>query len=258
MASRSSTPTARYAPTGFYDEGDSVATAASTVLSRQDSYVPFSRNPRAPTPTPSSAVTQQHQQTSSKDARPTSPNRRTVRPGPDRPEHPSHSGRVKVGIRCRPAFDDEVAFAKGTFFPIVETSDGQEGQAGNVAQGAAGGAARPLCRVSLTLLSGRQRDFVFDHAFGAGSSQDAVFDKIARPVVADVLQGYNGTIFAYGQTGTGKTYTMGILEFVNSEHAGIIPRALAQIFGYASTTGTEISISMSFLQLYRETIQGEG
>jgi len=39
------------------------------------------------------------------------------------------------------------------------------------------------------------------------SSQDQVFDKIARPIVVDVLKGFNGTIFAYGQTGTGKTYT---------------------------------------------------
>ena len=51
---------------------------------------------------------------------------------------------------------------------------------------------------------------------------------------------------------------MGILEFVNNEHAGIIPRAISQIFDHvdsASAHGADISISMSFLQLYRETIQ---
>lgn len=53
---------------------------------------------------------------------------------------------------------------------------------------------------------------------------------------------------------------MGILEFINNEHAGIIPRAVAQIFHYneyqqLNHPGNEITISMSFLQLYRETIQ---
>ncbi len=55
--------------------------------------------------------------------------------------------------------------------------------------------------------------------------------------------------------GTGKTYTMGILEFVNNEHAGIIPRALYQIFEYANHQSRDITISLTFLQLYRETIK---
>lgn len=49
---------------------------------------------------------------------------------------------------------------------------------------------------------------------------------------------------------------MGILEFVNNEHAGIIPRAISQIFEYVEAQDTtEVSVSLSFLQLYRETIQ---
>ncbi len=42
---------------------------------------------------------------------------------------------------------------------------------------------------------------MFDYVFDENSSQDYVYDTIARPVVADVLKGFNGTIFAYGQTG---------------------------------------------------------
>ena len=63
-----------------------------------------------------------------------------------------------------------------------------------------------LGRVSLTLLSGKQRDFVFDYAFPADTSQDQVYERLARPVVNDVLRGFNGTIFAYGQTGCGKSF----------------------------------------------------
>lgn len=67
------------------------------------------------------------------------------------------------------------------------------------------------CRVSfprsfvlILPFAGKQRDFLFDYVFDASTSQDSVYDRIARPVVQDVLNGFNGTIFAYGQTGTGK------------------------------------------------------
>ena len=58
-----------------------------------------------------------------------------------------------------------------------------------------------------------------------------VYNQAARPIVQNVLQGYNGTIFAYGQTGTGKTHTM-----EGDPHApelrGIIPNSFAHIFGH--------------------------
>ena len=44
--------------------------------------------------------------------------------------------------------------------------------------------------------------------FGPDSTQLDVYNRVARPIVENVLEGYNGTIFAYGQTGTGKTFTM--------------------------------------------------
>ena len=95
------------------------------------------------------------------------------------------AGRVKVGIRCRPAFQDEIDFAKGQFVSIVDTIEEEVD-------------TDKLGSVKLTLLSGKQRDFMFDYVFGQDSSQDSVFNRIARPVVDDVLKGFNGTIFAYG------------------------------------------------------------
>jgi kinesin family protein 3/17 len=50
--------------------------------------------------------------------------------------------------------------------------------------------------------------FTFDSVFGPDSAQMDVYNRVARPIVENVLEGYNGTIFAYGQTGTGKTFTM--------------------------------------------------
>ncbi|XP_072577140.1 kinesin-like protein KIF9 isoform X8 [Vulpes vulpes] len=59
------------------------------------------------------------------------------------------------------------------------------------------------------------------------ASQDLVYETVAKDVVAQALDGYNGTIMCYGQTGAGKTYTMtGTTE--NYKHRGILPRALQQ------------------------------
>lgn len=74
--------------------------------------------------------------------------------------------------------------------------------------------------------------------------------------MADVMSGYNGSILAYGQTGTGKTYTMGILNRVTGAHTGIIPRGLSHVFGHISQeSDKEWSVSMSFVQIYLETVQ---
>jgi hypothetical protein len=100
-------------------------------------------------------------------------------------------GRVKVGVRCRPAFQDEIDFAKGEFLSIVDIKPEDKNQSS-------------FGQISLTLISGKQREFSYDYAFHTNATQDYVYDRIARPVVTDVLKGFNGTIFAYGQTGTGK------------------------------------------------------
>lgn len=113
----------------------------------------------------------------------------------------SKVGRLKVGIRCRPAFQDEVDFAQGNFMSIIETKS-------EVAE------TQQLGQVSLVLMSGKQREFLFDYVFDSNSTQDDVYDRIARPVVTDVLKGFNGTIFAYGQTGTGKVRPFKIVDFI--------------------------------------------
>lgn len=75
------------------------------------------------------------------------------------------------------------------------------------------------------------KSFTFDIIFGTDSTQVDVYNETARPIVEKVLAGYNGTILAYGQTGTGKTFTM---EGINSkpELRGIIPNSFAHIFGF--------------------------
>lgn len=66
------------------------------------------------------------------------------------------------------------------------------------------------------------KTFTFDRVFDAKSTQEEVYADAVDPLVTEVLEGYNGTVFAYGQTGTGKTYTMeGSLEETQNAHVCI-------------------------------------
>jgi kinesin family protein 3/17 len=105
------------------------------------------------------------------------------------------------------------------------------------------------------LLYATQR-FAFDHIFNESSSQSEVYESAAQPAVVSALQGYNAAIIAYGQTGTGKTYTM---EGVHDDpvHQGIVPRAIKDIFRSISADSTphhQYLVRASYLQIYNEVI----
>lgn len=75
------------------------------------------------------------------------------------------------------------------------------------------------------------KDFAYDSVYDIDAQQQGVYDESAFPLVESVIKGYNGTIFAYGQTGCGKTHTMlGVPDDPNLR--GIIPNCFAHIFGY--------------------------
>ena len=101
------------------------------------------------------------------------------------------------------------------------------------------------------------KNFTFDQAYDETISQETIYQQTAARIVDSVLEGFNGTIFAYGQTGTGKTFTM---EGVNDppELKGIIPRAFGQIFDAIATRGgeqTEYLVRASYLEIYNEEIR---
>ncbi|XP_071416438.1 kinesin-like protein KIF9 isoform X2 [Pithys albifrons albifrons] len=86
------------------------------------------------------------------------------------------------------------------------------------------------------------------------SSQDQVYQAVAKDLVAEALRGYNGTIMCYGQTGAGKTYTMtgATSEY---QHRGIIPRAIQQVFrAAAESIEVSINIHISYLEIYNEAL----
>ena len=100
--------------------------------------------------------------------------------------------------------------------------------------------------------------FTFDYVFDMDSNQQEVYDQTAKPAVISILEGYNSTIFAYGQTGTGKTFTMEGFTYSSSDtQRGIIPRSIDEIFNYIeslSNSDTKFMVRASYLQIYNESI----
>jgi len=102
-----------------------------------------------------------------------------------------------------------------------------------------------------------QKVFSYDSVFTMDSTQQTVYEESAFQLVESVLEGYNGTIFAYGQTGCGKTHTMmGVTSDENLK--GVIPRAFDHIFGNikSSTSNSQKNylIRCSFIEIYNEEI----
>ena len=98
------------------------------------------------------------------------------------------------------------------------------------------------------------KTFTYDRVFGMYSTQEEVFESMVLPIVDETLAGFNCTIFAYGQTGTGKTHTMEG-DIYCPENAGIVPRSVKAILEKLESTGSEFTIRVSFLELYNEELQ---
>lgn len=100
--------------------------------------------------------------------------------------------------------------------------------------------------------------FKFDYVYGEDSSQKFLYENTAKSAVLSVLEGYNATLLAYGQTGTGKTYTMeGFSNGLNDPQKGIIPRSMEEIFRFienTSNTSKTFMVRASYLQIYNEVI----
>ncbi|XP_047321316.1 kinesin-like protein KIN-5D [Impatiens glandulifera] len=146
---------------------------------------------------------------------------------------------VQVIVRCRPISEDESRLHT----PVVITCNENK---------------REVAAIQNIANKQIDRTFYFDKVFGPNSEQKALFDQAVSPIVFEVLEGYNCTIFAYGQTGTGKTYTMeGGARKKNGEFpndAGVIPRAVRQIFEILEAQHAEYNMKVTFLELYNEEI----
>ncbi|XP_042505799.1 kinesin-like protein KIN-UB [Macadamia integrifolia] len=142
-------------------------------------------------------------------------------------------GRVRVAVRMRPQNAEELV-ADADFADCVELQP-------------------ELKRLKLRKNNWDSDTYEFDEVLTEFASQKRVYEVVAKPVVESVLEGYNGTVMAYGQTGTGKTFTLGLLGEKDTASRGIMVRSMEDIL--ADISPETDSVSVSYLQLYMETIQ---
>ncbi|NXT75576.1 KIF19 protein, partial [Zapornia atra] len=99
----------------------------------------------------------------------------------------------------------------------------------------------------------REKTFVFDVVLDHRATQEEVYVSTMKNLIGGVISGYNATIFAYGPTGTGKTYTM----LGTDCEPGIYIRTLGDLFKALEATTEEMDyrVSMSYLEIYNEVIR---
>ncbi|KAL4291028.1 hypothetical protein GQ457_14G022560 [Hibiscus cannabinus] len=141
-------------------------------------------------------------------------------------------GRVRVAVRLRPRNAEDLSEAD--FADCVELHP-------------------ELKRLKLRKNNWNSESYRFDEVFTETASQKRVYEVVAKPVVESVLSGYNGTVMAYGQTGTGKTFTLGKLGKDDASERGIMVRAVEDIVANISLASDTVEVS--YLQLYMESIQ---
>ncbi|PKI85484.1 Cin8p [Malassezia vespertilionis] len=170
--------------------------------------------------------------------------------GPQDVKRTSTESSMSVVVRVRGTADEARS---------VLATDGARGKQVAVSVDAA-----PLSSLHAPLSLGsqsntRSRTYTFDHVFGPDADQGMVYQDAVSGVLDEVLLGYNCTVFAYGQTGTGKTYTMeGDLSSSTGTYAsdaGVIPRTLFRLFHMLETKEEEFSVHMSFVELYNEELR---
>ncbi|CAM9240921.1 unnamed protein product, partial [Sphacelaria rigidula] len=97
----------------------------------------------------------------------------------------------------------------------------------------------------------------YDRVFDPSATQQEVFHYVAKPLVKELFNGYNGTIFAYGQTSSGKTHTMEGPSIHDPDLAGVIPRTVREIFECVTeaSDSVEFVIKVSYIEIYMEKIR---
>lgn len=110
-------------------------------------------------------------------------------------------------------------------------------------------------------LPGKQNTFQYDHIFGPEQSTLDIYEHVAHDIVQSAMNGINGTIFAYGQTSSGKTHTMQgeTLLLDNSPFnadKGIIPLAVSDIFNFIeSCSDRDFLLRVAYFEIYNEVIR---
>ncbi len=159
---------------------------------------------------------------------------------------------VKVAVRCRPMSSKE---STDGYHSIVDVDKRYSSITLKGTDSTNSSSLSSTSTTSTSTTSSSQHKFTFDYVYEQGTNQKTIFTETAMPIVDSALQGYNGTIFAYGQTGTGKTHTMeGVVG--NELLEGIMPNSFRYIYERISAMAqdTEVLVKASFLEIYLDEI----
>lgn len=148
------------------------------------------------------------------------------------------SDSVVVGVRVRPLNSRETGGGKSA--AVAWRADGAAVEQVGAAIAQVGAAAR------------RPHSFSFDAVFDKGSSNEEVYDGLAAPVVEAALGGFNATVFAYGQTSSGKTHSM----LGTDDDPGVTPRAIQHVLRVAEASKTrQFLIRVAYVEIYNDKIR---
>ncbi|OMH83371.1 Kinesin-like protein KIF27 [Zancudomyces culisetae] len=163
-------------------------------------------------------------------------------------ENNSNSIKVKVAVRVRPSLASPGEYQAGdSFIPGSEALE-LDREAGEVRMLGSNG-----------VVAGVPRLFKYDHVFGPESTQEEVYSNTVEDLVGKYMDGFNVTVLAYGQTSSGKTYTMG--THGESGEKGIVGFALEQLFNRVSEENEKENgqtirreFRASYLELHNEEL----
>ncbi|KAE9050890.1 Kinesin-like protein [Phytophthora rubi] len=172
---------------------------------------------------------------------------------------------VKVCVRIRPLSSKEKQEQTKSCIRIAASLDGLSSSSSGSSRGESAGANKGPQQ----LIVGKDRAFTFDNVLGVTSSQAESYRLCVAPLVQGFLEGYNATVLAYGQTGTGKTHTMAGSGFdargreKNAELQGIIPRVIKAVFkklqqqdeGSDNQRRSEHTLRVEYVEIYNEELR---
>ena len=99
----------------------------------------------------------------------------------------------------------------------------------------------------------KYQQFFFDYVFDKTATQQEIYTKTTKNLLESIIEGYNATVFAYGATGSGKTYTM---LGINENERGIMPRSVIDLFKMLNKRkNKEFRLSVSYVEIYNEEIR---
>ncbi|KAA0169337.1 hypothetical protein FNF28_02118 [Cafeteria roenbergensis] len=153
-------------------------------------------------------------------------------------------GNIKVYCRVRPLLP-------------TERDGGDKAGFLEVKEGATVVANQPLNGVASSGGVYKRLNFDFDDVFDTETTQEEVFDRAARSVVEGVMDGYHGTIFAYGQSGSGKTHTMQGPDLARLSDHGIGPRSVYELFRLIEEApeSCRFTVRISCVEIYMERVR---